>query len=74
MVKVVDPVAVYVWLPWTTVVAAGQTVVYAVTTVVTTVPLPAGGGETPVGVGVGTGLEIVQGQSVMVRVWLAVAV
>lgn len=45
------------------------------TTVVTTaVPLPDGGGATPVGVGVETGLEILQGQSVMVRVWLAVAV
>jgi len=44
--------------------------------VTTAVPLPDGGGATPVGVEVGveTGLEILQGQSVMVRVWLAVAV
>jgi len=27
MVRVVEPVAVYVWLPWTIVVALGQTVV-----------------------------------------------
>jgi hypothetical protein len=43
--------------------------------VTTAVPFDGGGMTTPVGVEVGveTGLEILQGQSVMVRVWLAVA-